>query len=100
MTLRTAALGVAAETRPSRTVLDVLGPPPESDGERHAWRHAAAVVEAYRDRWNLPDDAAGLRLGKSDGRSPAERVEAQRALAACRAVTSGPRLGRGLEVGG
>jgi hypothetical protein len=100
MAWRAGALGVAAEARPSRTVLAELGPPPPGDRERQAWRTAAAGLEAFRDRWGLPDDPRGWRLdGPVGGADPARQADRLRVITACRALGRAPALDRGPGVG-
>jgi hypothetical protein len=94
------ALAVAAEARPSRTVLAELGPPPAGDRERQAWRMAAAALEGFRDRWGLPDDPSALsRDGPPAAADPARRADQRRVMAACRAVGHAPTLDRGPDIG-
>jgi hypothetical protein len=102
---RAAALGVAAEARPSRTVLAELGPPPATERERQAWRDAATAIEAFRDRWGLPDDPDVLALDSpGDGRQEGRSADRIRVLAACRGVVRQQRgqertVAGGLELG-
>jgi hypothetical protein len=86
---RLAALGAAAEIRPSDTVLAHLGPPPANQAERGPWREAAGAIEAYRDRWGLPDRPDQLDLASDQAVSVA---------AACRAASRAREPGRQLSV--
>jgi hypothetical protein len=82
------ALGVAAEIRPTDTVLAHLGPPPADPSERRPWREAAAAIEAC-DRWGLPDRPEQLDL-------TAERAAS--VVAACRAAGRAREAGHELSV--
>jgi hypothetical protein len=86
---RREALGAAAEIRPSRAVTAHLGPIPAAEAGRLAWRDAAGAIEAYRDRWGIPDDHAALDLTTAArAPRPAQRAEQLRVLAACRAANT------------
>jgi hypothetical protein len=64
---RQAALGRAAELRPTRAVVAALGPPPGPDDvSRRAWRQAAQAIEAHRARRRLPDEPLVLDHHRAD----------------------------------
>jgi hypothetical protein len=86
---RREVLGAAAEVRPSRAVTAQLGPIPRDEAGRLAWRDAARAIEAYRDRWGIPDDRAALDLtNPAHAPHPAQRADQLRVLAACRAANA------------
>jgi hypothetical protein len=87
---RLAALGAAAEIRPTDTVLAHLGPPPVDEAERGPWREAAAAIETYRERRGMADRPHQLDL-TSDG--------AASVAAACRAAARAREAGQHLSVG-
>jgi hypothetical protein len=89
---RAGALAVATEARPSRVVLAEIGPPPSDERDTSRWQHAAQELEAFRDRWGLADDPAGLPHTVGDGEP---RRHLGRVLAATRAVTQDRALSRG-----
>jgi hypothetical protein len=104
---RELALGRAAELRPSRAVVAALGPrPPEEAAARRAWRHAAQAIEAYRDRWGVPDQPLTLDRHRHAGRRTDERADQLaeeladelRVLAACRAAQRARTMGQARDV--
>ncbi|MEU4235552.1 MobF family relaxase [Nonomuraea sp. NPDC026600] len=50
---RVHALGERAVAEPPAWALERLGPVPEDPIERHHWQHSAAVVEAYREQYQV-----------------------------------------------
>jgi hypothetical protein len=86
---RQAALGRAAEIRPTRAVVAALGPPPgRDDVARRAWREAAQAIEVHRERRRLPDEPLVL-----DHR----RADELRVAVACRAAERARTAGHQLE---
>jgi hypothetical protein len=62
---REAALGRAAELRPTVAVQSLIGsPPPAGGASRAEWRRAAEAIEVHRDRWTLPDRPLDLSSGR------------------------------------
>jgi hypothetical protein len=99
MAWRTAALGAAADARPTRTVLAAIGPRPPDEEQRRSWARAATAIEAYRDRWGLPDDPDVLDLRPRTLSEPFLRADRLRVHAACRSFAATRVVGRGLEAG-
>ncbi len=56
-----------------------LGPAPKKEKQRAAWRRAAAVVAAYRDRYQIADDRTPLG---PEPQSTRQKIDAARARAA------------------
>lgn len=84
-----AALGRAAEIRPTRAVVAALGAPPAGDDRaRRAWREAAQAIEEHRERRQLPDEPLVLDHRRAD-----ELRVAVACRAAGRARTVGHQLG-------
>ncbi len=82
---RQRALGVAAEVLPSCAVVEALGPRPSSPAERQAWRRAARAIEAYRDRWSIPDQRVDLAsVARSPDRSGRQLADALGVITGCR----------------
>jgi hypothetical protein len=52
---RRRARGVAAEVDQPTHLTNALGPVPDSVRGRRAWRHAARLIEDYRDRYQVTD---------------------------------------------
>jgi hypothetical protein len=94
MSRRAGALAVAAEARPSLTVLAEIGPQPLDERDRSKWRQAAQQLECFRDRWGQPDDPAGLKPDL-EAMDPARHRDLVRAVAATRTVTQDRALSRG-----
>ncbi|MFT3862356.1 C-terminal helicase domain-containing protein [Micropruina sp.] len=83
-----------------------LGPEPKVLNQRKAWRRAAAVVAAYRDRYQITDDRTPLGPPPQNTRQKIDRARAEAALRelsagapsqetghrVTRAATRGPRL--------
>jgi hypothetical protein len=85
---RSEALATATEIRPTETVLAHLGPPPDGELERQAWRRAAVAIESYRARWAIPDGPRPLDLAVSGtGIEPDRDTDRWRVLSACQAAT-------------
>jgi hypothetical protein len=99
MAWRAAALGAAADARPTRAVLAAIGPRPRDEVQRRSWARAATAVEAYRDRWGLPDDPDVLGLGPRSRLGPSRRADQRRVDAACRSFVATRVIGRGPGVG-
>jgi hypothetical protein len=84
-----AAIGRAAEIRPTRAVVAALGPPPTGDDVvGRAWREAAQAIEVHRERRKLPDEPLVLDHRRAD-----ELRVAVACRAAGRARTVGHELG-------
>jgi conjugative relaxase-like TrwC/TraI family protein len=91
---RVEALGRGAELAPTRAVADRLGPAPDDERGRQAWRRGAEAIEAYRDRWGVPDEVpASLSLHALHAQhaqhaqhasDPARRIDQLRVMNACR----------------
>ena len=82
------ATGLAVEQERPGYVLEALGPVPESNRGRRAWRQAAAEIEQYRRSYQItdPDRALGL-----EPRNPAQWTDRQRARTAIDRVHSKQR---------
>ena len=110
---REAALGRAAELRPSVAVQSLIGTPPPAGGAGRAeWRTAAEAIEVHRDRWALPDGPLNLEPGRglvadvvatTPQRETERRMSQQRVLTTTRqfqlAVDRSRHLDRGVDLG-
>ncbi|MBG0819120.1 MobF family relaxase [Planomonospora sp. ID82291] len=67
MDARTQALGEQAVTEPPAWAVERLGPVPADPIERADWQQRAAVVEAYREQYQV--DAPSTVIGPPPGRS-------------------------------
>jgi conjugative relaxase-like TrwC/TraI family protein len=100
---RALALTKAAGLAPTRAVTDLLGRRPSEEPDLQAWSRAAGAIEAYRDRWGVPDrplPSSAADLGPDPG-CHAEYLQVLHAcgeLGAGRAL-SGPRGPGGREPG-
>jgi conjugative relaxase-like TrwC/TraI family protein len=83
---RTEALARGAELAPTRAVTDRLGLPPADERSRGTWREAAGAIEAYRDRWAIPDGPLPDRGTPDPAWEPARQLDQLRMLGACRAA--------------
>ncbi len=45
----------AAECDPPAYLLAALGPRPQEEGDRQAWRVGAQTIESYRHAWSITD---------------------------------------------
>jgi hypothetical protein len=77
------ATGLAVEQERPGYVLESLGPVPESNRGRRAWRHAAAEIEQYRRSYHITDP--DLALGP-EPHDPGQRADRQRARTAIERV--------------
>jgi conjugative relaxase-like TrwC/TraI family protein len=93
---RAEALGRAAELAPTRAVADRLGQPPPDEPGRQVWREVAGAIEAYRDRWAIPDGPLMHSSGLDPSWDRARQVDRLHVLGACRAADRS--RGRGVAV--
>jgi hypothetical protein len=77
------ATGLAVEADRPESVLEALGPVPESTRGKRAWRQAAAEVEHYRRAHQITDPDRALGPEPLD---PAQRADRQRARIAIERV--------------
>lgn len=82
---RSEALAVGAVLAPTRAVAERLGPAPSDESSLRHWRRAAACIETYRDRWELPDRPLGRSLAPDETWSRSRQADHVRMLSACRA---------------
>ncbi len=71
-----------------------LGPVPKDTKQRTAWRRAAVIVAAYRDRYQITDDRTPLGPAPQSTRQKIDRARAEAALREVNAGTSAPEAGR------
>ena len=62
-----AVLGRAAEACRPRYLSAELGAPPRDKSERAAWRSAAVMIEAFRERWGVTDGRSTFGLAREVG---------------------------------
>lgn len=65
-----------------------LGPEPKDTKQRTAWRRAAVIVAAYRDRYQITDDRTPLGPAPQTTRQKIDRARARAALDHARAITA------------
>ncbi|WP_143226336.1 MobF family relaxase [Actinomyces provencensis] len=71
-----------------------LGPVPKDAKQRAAWRRAAVIVAAYRDRYQITDDRTPLGPAPQSTRQKIDRARAEAALREFNAGMSSPETGR------
>jgi hypothetical protein len=86
---RTEALAQGAELAPPAAVTARLGPAPDDERAKEAWRRAAGAIESYHDRWGPPD--------APPKRHPGREVDELRLVAACRAFEQHRTKERGVD---
>ena len=97
-------VGRAAEACRPRYLTGELGAPRREAAERAQWRSAAAMIEAFRDRWGVSDPRNAFGLGRHfASRLPEWELERRRAMEDLRDRGLSPALsrsrGRGPEIG-
>ena len=65
-----------------------LGPEPKDTKQRTAWRRAAVIVAAYRDRYQITDDRTPLGPAPQSTRQKIDAARARAALDRARAITA------------
>ncbi len=65
-----------------------LGPEPKDTKQRTAWRRAAVIVAAYRDRYQITDDRTPLGPAPQTTRQKIDAARARAALDHARAITA------------
>ena len=71
-----------------------LGPAPKDATQRRAWRRAAVIVAAYRDRYQITDDRTPLGPPPQSTRQKIDAARARAALDNARAIAMSHRLQR------
>jgi hypothetical protein len=74
------ATGLALEADRPGSMLEALGPVPESTRGRRAWRQAAAEIEHYRHTYGISDPVRALGPEPADRAQRADRQRARSAI--------------------
>jgi hypothetical protein len=65
-----------------------LGPEPKDAKQRTAWRRAAIIVAAYRDRYQITDDRTPLGSAPPSTRQKIDAARARAAVAQAHAIAT------------